>query len=276
MRGEALFLTRAFTGIIFGVILLGTLWLGGPAWALFIALAAVLGFVEFVRLWRGTGTAVSPLLAAVGAVMTVAWVGLALRWPGHDYAGVTLAVTVLAALTAMVLSYPASSATGALGVIAGSLYVGWTLSHLTLLRAAGPLGVWRTLLVFAGVWATDVLAYLVGNAMGRHKLRPALSPGKSVEGAVGGLIGGVLGAWLVGIPLGLPTGLRLGLGLGMSVLGQVGDLAESALKRQAGVKDSGKILPGHGGILDRFDSTLFVAPLVYYVLVWWLGKGGGF
>ncbi|MHB9146752.1 MAG: phosphatidate cytidylyltransferase [Symbiobacteriia bacterium] len=272
-----MFLTRTVTGVVFGLVLLGTLYLGGVAWGLFVALAATVGFGEYVRLWRHTGSAVSPLLAFLGWVLTLAWVGLAVFAPSAagSYTSPMLLVTVLAALTALVLSYPATSATGAIGVIAGSLYVGWTLSHLVLLRASGPPGLWRPLLVFAGVWATDVAAYLVGTTLGRHKLRPALSPGKSVEGAVGGLLGGMAAAWLVGLPLGLPIGFRLGLGAAMSVLGQIGDLAESALKRQAGLKDSGKILPGHGGVLDRFDSTLFVAPLVYYVLLW-LGKGGGF
>ena len=277
--------TRVITAIIFGLVLLGSLFLGGIVWALFVGLVTAIGFSEYLRLWAKAGQAVTPSLALAGWAAALAWplaaylLGpdrLTLAGPGGPYAGLLLGLSLGLILTLLVLTYPRSSSTGALGLAAGTLYVGWTLSHLVLLRAAGPLGFWRTLLVFGGVWGTDVLAYAVGSLFGRHKLKPSLSPGKSVEGAAGGLLGGLLAAWLVGIPLGLPVGLRLGLGLALGVLGQVGDLAESALKRHAGVKDSGSLLPGHGGILDRFDSSLFAAPVVYYLLALWLQKGGGF
>lgn len=300
--------TRVITAIIFGLVLLGSLFLGGIVWALFVGLVTAIGFSEYLRLWAKAGQAVTPSLALAGWAAALAWplaayllgpgsgaagsgglatglgsvslgglaTGLNPAGPGGPYAGLLLGLSLGLILTLLVLTYPRSSSTGALGLAAGTLYVGWTLSHLVLLRAAGPLGFWRTLLVFGGVWGTDVLAYAVGSLFGRHKLKPSLSPGKSVEGAAGGLLGGLLAAWLVGIPLGLPVGLRLGLGLALGVLGQVGDLAESALKRHAGVKDSGSLLPGHGGILDRFDSSLFAAPVVYYLLALWLQKGGGF
>jgi len=282
--------TRVITAVIFGVVLLGALYLGGLVWALLVTLLAAAVFAEYLRLWRTAGLAVAPALAAVGYLAAVVWPvaawlqaggagpgagpGTGPGGPGGPYLGLVLALVVLASLTALVFTYPASGAGGGFVVIAGSVYLGWALAHLTLLRLSGPLGLWRTLLVFAGVWATDTLAYFIGSLLGRHKLKPSLSPGKSVEGGVGGLLGGVLAAWLVGIPLGLPVGLRLGLGLAVAMFGQVGDLAESALKRYAGVKDSGNSLPGHGGLLDRFDSTLLAAPLIYYVLALWALKGG--
>lgn len=275
--------TRIITGVVFGVVLLGALYLGGLVWAWLVILLAAAVFAEYLRLWRTAGLTMAPALAVVGYLATMAWPLAA--WlqagatnpgagPGGPYMGLVLALVVLASLTALVFTYPASGAGGGLVVIAGSIYVGWALAHLTLLRLSGPQGIWRALLVFAGVWATDTLAYFIGSLLGRHKLKPSLSPGKSVEGGVGGLLGGILAAWLVGIPLGLPAGLRLGLGLAVAVFGQAGDLAESALKRYAGVKDSGNSLPGHGGLLDRFDSTLLAAPLIYYVLALWALKGG--
>ena len=106
----------------------------------------------------------------------------------------------------------------------------------------------------------------VGRLLGRHKLAPRISPGKTVEGGLGGLLAGALAAWALNRLLGLekPDLAMALLGAGAAVAGQLGDLAESLLKRTAGIKDMGNLLPGHGGILDRLDSLLFVAPLVYY------------
>jgi phosphatidate cytidylyltransferase len=129
-----------------------------------------------------------------------------------------------------------------------------------------PYGAGWLALVVAACWAADTAAYAVGKTLGRHKLCPSISPGKTVEGAVGGLIGAMLLTFLLGQWLGLPTGHALALGALLGVAGQLGDLAESKLKRWAGVKDSGSILPGHGGVLDRFDSLLVNAPLAYYYL----------
>src|ERR1043166_5882991 len=141
--------------------------------------------------------------------------------------------------------------------------------------ATGALLVFLPLLV---TWASDIGAYFVGRAIGKHKLIPAVSPGKTVEGAIGGLVASVIVAWLIGdrmlrpaAQLGFkwaPWGLIL-FGVAVSAAAQIGDLAESLLKREAGVKDSSRILPGHGGILDRLDSLFFVLP-VSYLLIGWL------
>jgi phosphatidate cytidylyltransferase len=125
----------------------------------------------------------------------------------------------------------------------------------------------------AVTWATDTGAYAFGRMFGKHKLIPAVSPAKTVEGAVGGLVVAVLGAWIYAqfllkpfAQLGLsPTGIVI-FGIAIGVVGQLGDLAESLLKRDAGVKDSSRLLPGHGGILDRFDSLLFVLPVAFLLL----------
>jgi phosphatidate cytidylyltransferase len=120
--------------------------------------------------------------------------------------------------------------------------------------------------VAAVTWVGDIVAYLVGIALGRHRLLPKVSPNKTVEGAVGGLLGstaaGLVCAWEF-VPLLTPlTGALLGLAGG--ILGQLGDLVESLLKRDVGIKDTAGLIPGHGGVLDRFDSLLFSAPLLYY------------
>lgn len=143
---------------------------------------------------------------------------------------------------------------------------GWPDSPRTWIHNNVEMGLALTLLTLFAVWAVDSFAYLVGRAMGKHKLAPNISPNKTVEGAVGGLVAGLaVGAIFGWLLLGKPvTGLLVGAIAG--TLGQIGDLFESALKREIGIKDFGAIMPGHGGILDRFDSLLFVAPAVW--LLW--------
>jgi phosphatidate cytidylyltransferase len=125
------------------------------------------------------------------------------------------------------------------------------------------------LLVVFATWACDTGAFFTGRAVGRHKLAPEISPGKTVEGAIGGWLCALAMALLVGGFLRLDLRIAASLGAMIGVLSQVGDLCESAIKRDLGIKDFSGLLPGHGGILDRFDSLLMTAPLVYYVLALW-------
>ena len=146
----------------------------------------------------------------------------------------------------------------------GLFYLPFLLAHLLLLRFLpdGRAWIFLTLIV---IMICDTLAYFVGSNLGKHKLSPAVSPNKSIEGGVGGLVGSVLVVLLAGytfLPqIGLFDGIVVGLLLG--VVGQLGDLFESLLKRATGVKDSGNLIPGHGGLLDRLDSLLFAFPVVY-------------
>ncbi len=127
-------------------------------------------------------------------------------------------------------------------------------------------GAWLMLFVAVCVWMTDTGAYLVGRKWGRHKLAPALSPNKTVEGSLGGLALAVLTGISFGLWIHLPWQHGLAVGLIAGIMGQAGDLFESALKREIGIKDFGGIMPGHGGALDRFDSLLFVTPLAFCYL----------
>lgn len=149
----------------------------------------------------------------------------------------------------------------------GVLFIGGTLSHLILLRLL-PAGQWYVLFLCTVVWVGDSAAMYVGKSLGRHKMAPAISPNKTWEGAVGGTVGGILTA-IVSAKLWLPHLVLwqcVMLGLCLSVAAQMSDLGESTLKRYAGVKDSGGLIPGHGGILDRIDSMLFAAPTLVYAL----------
>lgn len=150
----------------------------------------------------------------------------------------------------------------------GPLYVGLLLGHLTLLRATVEGREW-TLLLFFTIWMGDVAAFYTGLSIGKHKLYPEISPNKTIEGAIGGIIGCfmVVAAAKIFYMNQLSVVDVAVLSIGIAVMGQLGDLCESMFKRAAGVKDSGNIIPGHGGILDRFDSVLFAAPFLYYYLV---------
>jgi phosphatidate cytidylyltransferase len=149
----------------------------------------------------------------------------------------------------------------------GVLFIGWTLSHLILLRLL-PAGPWYVLFLCAVVWIGDSAAMYVGKSLGQHKLAPAISPGKTWEGAIGGIIGSV-GTAIVSAGFWLPQ-LRLWqglvLGLCIALAAPLSDLGESLLKRYVGVKDSGGLIPGHGGMLDRIDSLLFAVPTLVYAL----------
>ena len=156
-----------------------------------------------------------------------------------------------------------------LAVVGGVLYVGWLGSYLVPLRQLDEDGQWVFLAVFAA-FANDTGAYFVGMAIGRTPLAPRISPGKTVEGSLGGLACGVAAIPLLSYALGLDidVGPLIPLAVLVPVAAQLGDLAESLLKRGVGVKDAGVLVPGHGGVLDRLDSLLFVVPMVYYYAKW--------
>ncbi|MBI5562470.1 MAG: phosphatidate cytidylyltransferase [Deltaproteobacteria bacterium] len=153
----------------------------------------------------------------------------------------------------------------------GVLYIAIPLSYLIFLRDMEN-GRWWILFIFAVIWANDTFAYIVGKSVGRHKLAPRVSPGKTVEGAVGGLAAGAALSFFYDRYMGLGAGAMgiVLLALVIGVVGIAGDLAESLLKRGAGIKDSGTLIPGHGGVLDRIDSLIFPIPAVYYILIWQL------
>ncbi|MBI5643789.1 MAG: phosphatidate cytidylyltransferase [Deltaproteobacteria bacterium] len=149
----------------------------------------------------------------------------------------------------------------------GIIYIAVPFSMLSSLKAMDA-GEWWILFLFAVIWSNDTFAYITGKSFGRHKLCPSISPKKTIEGAIGGLAGGIVAAYLFDhfANLGLGPGKALILSVVLGCVGIIGDLSESLLKRSAGVKDSGTIVPGHGGVLDRVDSLLFAIPALYFFL----------
>lgn len=151
----------------------------------------------------------------------------------------------------------------------GIFFIPWSLGHLELLRSLKPNGMYYVFFIFIVIWLLDTGAYAVGVRMGKNKLASTVSPHKTVEGAIGGVITGTLSAGLFGhffLKNDFTLIESLLAGFFISIISQFSDLAESIFKRDIGVKDSADLLPGHGGMLDRFDSFLFTAPLLYYYL----------
>ena len=259
-----------------------TVWLGGP-WVDAVVLAtALLALRELYRLFAHTGQRPR----TIGYICAALLIAAAAFRPhlGFDLTGMALLIAIVAPLVG---EFPREQRDGSLQAwaltLSGALYIGWTLAHFILLRQvahplrSGPLDVVR--LDAGAAWitfgllitfASDTMAYFVGRAVGSHRMAPYISPKKSWEGSFGGLGGAVLTGMLLVPFLGLPISLAAGALLGVvgSASGQAGDLAESLLKRQVGVKDSGHLIPGHGGILDRADSLLFTIPTLYYFVVW--------
>jgi len=159
----------------------------------------------------------------------------------------------------------ASAAFGALGVA----YLALPLSYLVLIKGL-PGGEWWIMFLMLIIWANDTFAYFTGRAVGRTRLSPAISPKKTIEGAAGGLVGGAAASLIFNhlFGLGMDVLPAIVLSVVIGVVAIIGDLAESVLKRAAGVKDSGALIPGHGGILDRIDSLLFAIPVIYYFMLW--------
>ena len=206
-----------------------------------------------------------PFMAAAGLVGAVNYLVLIAYAPKPYYLfGVVGTLTLL--LAVYVFTFPRFHADQVVAAFAGMVYVAVTLGFIYLTRMAydGHVLVW---LIFLSSWGADTCAYCVGRLLGRHKMAPILSPKKSVEGAVGG----VLGAGLLGLAYGSYLGRQgwiyfLICSVG-ALISMVGDLAASGIKRDKGIKDYGDLIPGHGGILDRFDSVIFTAPVSYFLSI---------
>ena len=268
-------MARVLTAVVFLPILFSALWLGSPIY--FVALAALaiwLGLAEYYALAKCGGLA-QGLLAAAG-IMTMFYFGR------YEQAALVLAALVIVELLIQLFDKRQSEdLSPALPTIAlrlfGVLYVAWLGSYIIALRVAGGEGLHLPAklltLFFIVVFAGDTGAYYTGRTLGKNKLAPRISPGKTVEGAIGGLLGNVIAALIAHYTFFPELNLWhvAPLALVMGFLGITGDLCESMLKRGAKAKDAGHLIPGHGGLLDRLDSMLFNAPLLYYYYQMFLG-----
>lgn len=254
---------RALTAVVGIPLVFLALWAGGVSWGALTAVVALLGWVEFARLH-----ALSPVLRAYALILFLGSYAI-LIWGDDVVSRLLFGVWALLIVSAGFLQYfrrgllsPQASRLNA--AVLGGVYLSVPTALLARWRFELPM--WSVLAFLLVIWANDITSYFVGLAVGRHKLAPQISPGKSWEGAAGGLAaGGAVGA--LAAPLfGVNLVQGLLLGLTATIASQIGDLFESAMKRRAGLKDSGAILPGHGGILDRFDGILVAAPIAYMLV----------
>ena len=269
----------ALVGIPLAVVLV--FW-GGLPFAAAMGLVSALGALEFYGNVRKLG------------MRPVEWAGLAsvvlLAVIARSYERSTIGSLFPAVLTLLlILSFcvellrkERSPIANVGSTVFGAIYVGWLISHLVAMRQIDrpidvcsyhtEVGAVLVMFTFLCTWACDTGAYFLGRAYGKNKLAPKLSPNKTIEGAVGGLVCSVLVAMVVGMVIKLPQQHALALGAICGLLTQLGDLSESAIKRELGIKDFGTLVPGHGGVLDRFDSLLFTGPAVFYYAVIFLSK----
>lgn len=254
---------RILSAIILAPAVLALGFLGSWSFALLLAAGAVLLAFEWRHLIAARFDRRAGDIAGVAAGgMALAVVGVAAT--GH--AELALLLALLGAAATGLIAYLAGAAPFWTGL--GVLYLSLPLLALIWLRALPDVGLWTILWLFLVVWTTDVMAYIVGRKVGGPKLAPAISPGKTWSGLCGGMASaGIIGALMALFmePFDLLPSIILALGL--AVVAQIGDLAESALKRQAGVKDSGGLIPGHGGLFDRIDGLLFAAPVLAVIMM---------
>lgn len=300
-------LHRAIIILVLGAVLFGSAWIGGWPWFACVCALALVALNEYYVALKHAGVRPDRYLGWLCAIMLLLLTQLGegislLAGPSDaalDYGGVgVLATAHVLQLSIFVLlfcvagtlvaqfklhdegSAVANSATTVFGVV----YVGLLLTFLIRARyvdipmlvgneAAGPLArrIGALVLVLVSVGVCDTAAFIGGNLIGRRKLAPSVSPNKTIEGSVCGLLGAILAALLIGLWLGLPARHSLLLGALMGIVGQVGDLGKSVLKRDLGIKDFSALFGPHGGVLDRFDSMLLSLPLLYwYFWFFWL------
>ncbi len=264
---------RAITSVLMVVIGIPGLLIGGPL--LFLAGAVFMGIAawEYVDMAHASGSHASRPLVVGGVVLI-----FAARAFFAEYAIGIFAFLILIAMTLHLIEYERGRDNATLDFwasLGGLVYMGWIGAYLIDLRTL-PDGVWWSILVLPIVWLADTSAYLIGARYGKHKMTPRLSPKKSWEGFWAGAVSGaVTGGFFTFLystwgPLHLPVWQGALFGFAIGLLTPLGDLGESMFKRQAGMKDSGNLFPGHGGVFDRIDSWLWAGVLGYYFIVWFV------
>lgn len=275
---------RTVTALVYGVVVLAALFAPSPTFAVLVAILAALGYLELRALFRYRSY--QPWL--VGVVFVALFIVAHLYGAGSPSELLVWTELVIALFGAVAIAVfleqalrgrPLPAVLGAVFTLGGALYLGYFFGYLIELWLAddqatrgwlGMLPVWL-ILALVPTWAADIAAYLVGARIGRRKIAPRISPGKTWEGTLAGFGAAAVVALLIATSAGIKTGPTLLLALLIGPVGFASDLLESAIKRAAGAKDSGTLLPGHGGVLDRIDSLIFVAPAVAFVL--WLARG---
>ena len=257
--------TRMLTGFIMGTITMGCIMLGGPFILVMLSIIIFFASKEYVKILEHKGfyPSLKIILASEAILAVITY------FDRVEYVASALIVCTFASFMWVLFRgrqpYIANVATTILGFV----YCGYFPLHLLLLRDISSAqyhdGLGFVVMMFTAILLTDVGCYYAGSRFGKHKLAPVVSPNKTIEGSIGGVICAVLGAMVIGYFIqGVVWYVSFFAGLFCTIFAQIGDLCESLLKRDAGVKDSGNSLPGHGGFLDRTDSFIFTIPVMYY------------
>lgn len=282
-----MFLTRTISGIVLVILAFGAIWAGDFVLLITLLAVSVTGFLELTKAMGVNRKKRSLNVYEMVGTIGIAGYYAALYLCGSENAGAiwgeripslpwmlmaAVILTVLCLMAVYVFTFPKAKCDVPVNTFFAYLYAPVMLSFIWLIREwfAGFYLVW---LVFISSWISDTCAYLVGRTIGKHKLAPVLSPKKSIEGSIGGILGAALIGFVYGFILqetkvmetdhqALYFALIGGVG---SVISQIGDLAASGIKRDHEIKDYGKLIPGHGGIMDRFDSVIVTAPLIYFL-----------
>ena len=257
-----MFKTRLISGIVLVIIALATIISG--SWILFFTLLAVslIGMRELYKVMKVSDEHVTvlELVGYLGAVLYY----IAMKADFGNYGTMAIIISMILILFVYVFGYPKYHAEQVMAAFFGVVYVAVMLSFIYLTRSL-PDGKFLVWLILLCSWGCDTCAYCVGMLIGKHKMAPVLSPKKSIEGAVGGVAGAaLLGVIYAAATQGKMAEYALICAVG-ALISMVGDLAASAIKRNQNIKDYGKLIPGHGGILDRFDSVIITAPVIYYL-----------
>ena len=263
-----MFKTRLISGIVLVIIALATIISG--SWILFFTLLAVslIGMRELYKVMKVSDEHVTvlELVGYLGAVLYY----IAMKADFGNYGTMAIIISMILILFVYVFGYPKYHAEQVMAAFFGVVYVAVMLSFIYLTRSL-PDGKFLVWLIFLCSWGCDTCAYCVGMLIGKHKMAPVLSPKNSIEGAVGGVAGAArLGVIYAAATQGKMAEYALICAVG-ALISMVGDLAASAIKRNQNIKDYGKLIPGHGGILDRFDSVIITAPVIYYLAKMILG-----
>ena len=265
---------RTISSVVLVIIALATILPGGPILAITLYLISNVAFLELTKAC-GIRTTDKKLngLEITGILAIAAYYLLIFFAETHTYFMIAVILLLIALMFVYVFSFPKFTANQVMATYFSLIYAPVMLSFIFLTRQL-EYGIYLVWMIFISSWISDTCAYLVGVLMGKHKLVPQLSPKKTIEGSLGGIIGSAVVGALFGFFLldktlgGHQFGVMLFvIGAIGSVISQVGDLAASAIKRNHDIKDYGNLIPGHGGIMDRFDSVIFTAPMIYFLII---------
>ncbi|MDE7223520.1 MAG: phosphatidate cytidylyltransferase [Acetatifactor sp.] len=269
-----MFRTRLISGIVMVIIALATMWLGGPFLACILLLISLAGFRELTRAQKVNAAEKGfNGLEIVGFAGIVIYYGVMYIWRDTTLLLMGIVLVFMAEMFLYVVLFPRYRAEQVVTAIFSFLYAPVMLSFMYMTRMS-YMGIYLVWLILISSWGCDTCAYCVGKLIGKKKIFPVLSPHKSLEGCIGGvagaaLIGGLYAYFVVEprVPEQKVVWIIVFISAVGALMSMVGDLAASAIKRNHDIKDYGKILPGHGGIMDRFDSMIVTAPMIYFLSV---------